>query len=1106
MIFTRTNLVSSLCNILGTYLILLLTLASNNVFSQCLLPTNLETTNISLNSVTFNWEVNQEASFYRVSYGQNGGSWAFASDPVNIDPTSSTLTVDGLEEYTTYDWRIKSYCEDGLTSSNWSSIVSFNTSGSDLLDCNGEAGGAAFIDNCDNCVGGSTDDEPCLDFSPLIDVAISSTLPNTISDLNLQISQDANEPDISLILLTSSAGSFDFEGLNVNDQVGLGSAIAGGEFYSSDFSLFVDFIVDDNNITLVSIDNLSGNVVGTFELENTNDGIKILSISPPDGNNVTNGNELDLIISGLFMIPDNVSLDFYFDLTSEVSTSFSEIFSFDLGPSDCNGDVDGSAFIDDCGNCVGGNTSHNACVTFAPEIEIILSNSSCAALTDVTMLQSQTANQPDMSTSLLTSNGGSFDFSSITADQIVGSASLVAAGGEISYNGDLVIGTIISSSQIVLEVIDLIDAEVLGSFILSNNESGVSIATNSSFDDGNNVTAGNNFSLTINNLFLNPGGSEITFFTSINAEVASVAPNSQSFVLPLEGTSSSLFTQVSCDSFEWNGTIYEESGIFTFESQNESGCLNIDSLNLTINESSSALLEQTTCDSFEWNDTTYTESGIYTFVSNVYTPQNYTINAGSYYYSPSILTINKGDSVTWINDGGFHNVNGSFSALTGESYNNPESFQSSATGNAGAIIYTHTFTIPGTYNYDCSIGSHAVLGMVGSIIVNVPLVCSTTTTLDLTINNSSSFIEETACDSFVWNGTTYSESGIYTFESTNTFGCSNIDSLDLTLIQIPDVIFSVSDASEYGANDGLLNLESNEIFDNFSFSVLGSDEQVLGLSGLTAGEYILVTLDNDSGCENFQAFFVNQPDEIIEGCTDSAADNYNPNANTDDDSCTYCNDFQALFVSSSNETGAGELNGTIQATGQGGSANYSLTVLNADGLPQNAFGLTGGTYTAVITDEEFGCTESLTVTIITIVEGCTDSDAFNYNIDANTDDGSCIDIIEGCTDSNAFNYNIDANTEDGSCIDIILGCTDSEASNYDASANTDDNSCVSGNECSLEGDANCDGIVNLADLALVINNWLSPVDVFTNGDLDGDSFVNLADLALVINNWLNQAD
>ena len=98
---------------------------------------------------------------------------------------------------------------------------------------------------------------------------------------------------------------------------------------------------------------------------------------------------------------------------------------------------------------------------------------------------------------------------------------------------------------------------------------------------------------------------------------------------------------------------------------------------------------------------------------------DHTILAGNFYYNPATLTINAGETVAWVNEGGFHDVNGNVSVISGESFGNPEVFSlPSISGDAnGVCMGTHTFTVPGTYNYDCSIGSHAANGMVASITV-----------------------------------------------------------------------------------------------------------------------------------------------------------------------------------------------------------------------------------------------------------------------------------------------------------------------------------------------------------------------------------------------------
>ena len=93
----------------------------------------------------------------------------------------------------------------------------------------------------------------------------------------------------------------------------------------------------------------------------------------------------------------------------------------------------------------------------------------------------------------------------------------------------------------------------------------------------------------------------------------------------------------------------------------------------------------------------------------------HTVNSGNFYYLPNTITINVGDTIRWLNDGGFHNVNADINTLALESYNNPESFSSTPTFDN--ILLTRVFNVEGIYQYDCSVGQHAANGMIGTVIV-----------------------------------------------------------------------------------------------------------------------------------------------------------------------------------------------------------------------------------------------------------------------------------------------------------------------------------------------------------------------------------------------------
>lgn len=91
-------------------------------------------------------------------------------------------------------------------------------------------------------------------------------------------------------------------------------------------------------------------------------------------------------------------------------------------------------------------------------------------------------------------------------------------------------------------------------------------------------------------------------------------------------------------------------------------------------------------------------------------------------------------------------------------------------------------------------------------------------------------------------------------------------------------------------------------------------------------------------------------------------------------------------------------------------------------------------------EEQSSCT--VDVQGYAVVSGCTNPLYYEYNANANVDDGSCATLIPilGCTNPLAYNYNPLATKNDGSCI-FTSGCTNPIANNYDESAVIDDGSC-----------------------------------------------------------------
>ncbi len=169
-------------------------------------------------------------------------------------------------------------------------------------------------------------------------------------------------------------------------------------------------------------------------------------------------------------------------------------------------------------------------------------------------------------------------------------------------------------------------------------------------------------------------------------------------------------------------------------------------------------------------------------------------------------------------------------------------------------------------------------------------------------------------------------------------------------------------------------------------------------------------------------------EECAEGCTDANACNFDANAIVDDGSC--------LELDCNGDCGGDAVPGTACDDGDPDTDN--------------------DTYTA-----DCECVGDFVEVL-----GCTDADACNFNPDANTDDGSCLELdCEGecggdavagsaCDDGDDTTVG-DVYGADCTCAgETVPGCLDDTACNFDPNATVDDGSC------DFTSCADCEGTPN----------------------------------------------
>ena len=241
-------------------------------------------------------------------------------------------------------------------------------------------------------------------------------------------------------------------------------------------------------------------------------------------------------------------------------------------------------------------------------------------------------------------------------------------------------------------------------------------------------------------------------------------------------------TEVACDSYEWHGETYTTSGMYTYEYTNADGCPSEDTLHLTINYSTTGIDEQVACESFTWIDgVTYTEStNTPTFtLTNVagcdsVVTLNLTVNYGTHNTETEVAC----DSYEW--NGETYSTSGMYTY----EYTNADGCPSVDT-----LYLTINFSTTGIDEQTACESFTWIDGVTYTESTDTPTYtltnaagCDSVVTLNLTVNYGTHNIEtEVACDSYEWNGETYTTTGVYTYEYTNADGCPSVDTLHLTI-------------------------------------------------------------------------------------------------------------------------------------------------------------------------------------------------------------------------------------------------------------------------------------------------------------------------------------
>ena len=153
---------------------------------------------------------------------------------------------------------------------------------------------------------------------------------------------------------------------------------------------------------------------------------------------------------------------------------------------------------------------------FLPLISTSISSTLCGEKVDLFVSISQTANQPDIEESVVTTNEGEFDIGGLSIGDTVGYADVYLSN--LSATATLKVGIVFGQNYAFINAIDSIGG-LIGFFSIENESNGIKI-TSTSPPDGNNYTSGLTTDITFKEIFTNPNfNTNLVITTDIESEL-----------------------------------------------------------------------------------------------------------------------------------------------------------------------------------------------------------------------------------------------------------------------------------------------------------------------------------------------------------------------------------------------------------------------------------------------------------------------------------------------------------------------------------------------------------------------------------------------------------